>query len=124
MFEAYSLNVEVPATSAVPFKNVTLDKCNDINLSGDSTIHLNRCGVYEVCVDSSATAASTLQLYKNGVAQPQAQSTGGTPSFVTFVQVPTNNSNCPCSSPVTIQVMNPTDAAETITNVNITVRRL
>lgn len=124
MLEGYSLNAEVPAATAVSFKNIKLDKCCNTDFSGDSTIIFNKCGVYEVvCCASSATSA-TIQLYKNGVAQPEAQSTGTSPCFRTFVQVPNNNSCCPCSSPTSIQIMNPTDAAETFTNIDITVNKL
>ena len=75
-----------------------------------------------VSVDASAEASTTLQLYKDGVAQPQAQSTGLTPSFTTLVQVDKNNSCCACSSPTTIQIHNST--ATTLTNANITVTKI
>ena len=73
-------------------------------------------------VDASASASTTLQLYKDGVAQPQAQSTGGTPAFTTLVQVDKNNSCCACSSPVSLQVMNTTEA--TLTDANIVVTKV
>ena len=75
-----------------------------------------------IAVDASAEASTTIQLYKNGVAQPQAQSTGITPSFVTLVQVSENNCGCPCSSPVTLQVVNTT--AATFTDANVTVTKV
>ena len=75
-----------------------------------------------VSVDASAGASTTLQLYKDGVAQPQAQSTGVTPSFTTLVQVSENNSNCPCASAVSIQIMNTT--ATTLSNVNCVVTKI
>ena len=121
MLEAYSLNVDVAANTAIPFKNVTLDKGCSAKLSGDSTIQLNECGVYEVSVDVSSEAAVTIQLFKNGVAQPQAQSTGASAAFKTLVQVPHNNNCCPCSSPTIIQVLNTGTAQATLTNANITV---
>ena len=123
MLQAYSLNVDVPAETAVPFKNVTVDKGCSTELSGDSTIRLNECGVYKVHFDGSSSASTTVQLYVNGVAQPQAQSTGASLGFDTLVQVPTNNCNCPCASPITIQVLNVADAAATLVNANILVTK-
>lgn len=125
MLEAYSLNVTVPATSSIPFNNVTLQKGCTAVLTSPASIELNRCGVYMISVDASAAAASTIQLSKDGVLQPQAQAVGTSPSFVTFVQVDKNNNpNCCCSSPVTIRIVNPTTADETFTNVNICVSKL
>ena len=122
MLEAYSLNVAVEADSYVPFNSTSIIKgCTATKPSAD-TIDLNKCGVYMVSVDASAEASTTLQLYKDGVAQPQAQSTGLTPSFTTLVQVDKNNSCCACSSPTTIQIHNST--ATTLTNANITVTKI
>lgn len=122
MLEAYSLNVAVEVDSYVPFNSTSIIKgCTATKPSAD-TINLNKCGVYMVSVDASAEASTTLQLYKDGVAQPQAQSTGLTPSFVTLVQVDKNNSCCACSSPTTIQIQNST--ATTLTDANITVTKI
>ena len=122
MLEAYSTNIEVGADSFVPFNSTSLIKgCTATKPSAD-TINLNKCGVYMVEVDASAAASTTLQLYKDGVAQPQAQSTGVTPSFTTLVQVDKNNSCCACSSPVSLQVMNTT--AATLTDANIVVTKV
>ena len=122
MLEVYSTNVEVAAETAIPFQNVSLKKGCTAELSGTSTIKLNKCGVYMVSCDASAEASTTIQLYKNGVAQPQAQSTGITPSFVTLVQVPENNSNCPCASAVSLQVVNTT--ATTFTDANVVLTKV
>lgn len=124
MLQAYSLNVAAAADAAIPFENVTLKKCCDIQLSGTLTTQLNKCGVYKVHVDGSAAASTTIQLKKDGVLQPQAQSTGTSLGFDTFVQVPHNNSCCPCSSPTTIQVCNVGTAETTFTNINITVEKI
>lgn len=124
MLQAYSLNVTVPANTSVPFNNVTLEKGCTATLQSVNTIQLNKCGVYCVNVDASAATASTIQLFKDGVALPQAQSTGTAPNFTCLVQVDKNNSCCPCSSPVTLQVMNPTTDSETFTNVNVVVNKL
>lgn len=122
MLEIYSTNVAVAADTAIPFQNVSLQKGCTAELSGTSTIKLNKCGVYMVSVDASAEASTTIQLYKNGVAQPQAQSTGVSPSFVTLVQVSDNNSCCPCATPVSLQVVNTT--AATFTNANVVVTKV
>ena len=124
MLEAYSLNVTVPADSAIPFNNVTLEKGCTAKLNGVSTIELNKCGVYMVEVDASSSAASTIQLFKDGVAQPQAQSTGTSPSFTTLVQVSENNTRCCCTSPTNLQVKNAGDASATLTNVNVVVTKV
>ena len=122
MLEAYSLNVVVGAESAVPFNNVSIKKGCTAELVSPSTINLNKCGVYMVAVDASAATSETITLYKNGVAQPQAQSTGSSPSFTTLVQVTENNSCCPCSSPTAITVVSTSDA--TFTDINIVVTKV
>lgn len=125
MIEAYSLNVTVPQNTAVPFNNVTLQKGCTVELSGGSTIQLNKCGVYEVSVDASSATAATIQLFKDGVAQNQAQSIGTSPSFTTLVQVDRNNSECcACSSPVNLQVKNTGGASATFTDVNVVVTKV
>lgn len=123
MIEAYSLNVTVPANSTVPFNNVSLQKGCTAVLAG-STIELNKCGVYMVSCDASAATATTIQLFKDGVAQPQAQSTGTSPSFTTLVQVDRNNTCCACSSPVSIQLRNTGSSAATFTDVNIAITKV
>ena len=123
MLQAYSLNVEVPAETAIPFKSVKTNKGCSTELSGNSTIQLNECGVYKVHFDGSTAASGTVELYVNGVAQPQAQSTGTSLGFDTLVQVPKNNCNCPCSSPTVIQILNTGEAAATFTNANVVVTK-
>lgn len=122
MLEAYSLNVAVAADTPVPFQNVSLKKGCTAELAGTNTIRLNKCGVYMVAVDASTAATTTIQLYKDGIAQPQAQSTGVTPSFTTLVQVTENNSCCPCATGTTLQVVNTN--ATTFTNANITITKV
>ena len=124
MLEAYSLNVTVPAASVIPFNNTSIQKGCTATLNGVGTIQLNKCGVYMVEVDASAAAAATIQLFKDGVAQPQAQSTGTSPSFTTLVRVSENNSNCPCAAPTDIQVRNTGASAATFTDVNIVVTKV
>ena len=122
MLEVYSTDIDVAANTAIPFQNVSLKKGCTAELAGTNTITLNKCGVYMVSFDGSAEASTTVELYKNGVAQPQAQSTGITPSFETLVQVPENNSCCPCTSGVSLQIVNTT--ATTFTNANVVVTKV
>ena len=122
MLEVYSTDVTVAADTAIPFQNVSLKKGCTAELSGASSIELNKCGVYMVAVDASSEDAVTIQLYKDGVAQPQAQSTGVNPTFTSLVQVPDNNTCCPCASGVALQVV--TDTATTFTNANCTVTKV
>ena len=122
MLEAYSLNIAVEADSNVVFNSTSLQKGCTAERTAPDTFTLNKCGVYMVSIDASAEASTTLQLYKDGVAQPQAQATGLNPSFVTLVQVSKNNSCCPCASGTTIQVRN--SVATTLTDANITITKV
>lgn len=124
MLEAYSLNAVVAQDTAVPFNTVTVEKGCTAVLVSPSSIALNKCGVYMVSVDASSALATTIQLYKDGVAQPQAQATGLTPSFETLVQVNKNNCGCPCSSPVIVDVRNAGEASATFTNINVVVTKI
>ena len=124
MLEAYSLNIEVDTNTAIPFNSVSIDKSCDEGLVSATTIELNKKGVYLVSVDASLAAAASIQLFKDGVAQEQAQSTGTNPGFVTLVQASRNNCGCCACSPVTIQVKNTGDAAATFTNCKVTVIKL
>lgn len=122
MLEAYSLNIAVGANANIPFNSASLIKgCTATKPSAD-TINLNKCGVYMVAVDASTATSTTIQLYKDGVAVPQAQGTGLTPSFITLVQVSENNTCCPCTAPTTLQVRNTT--AGTFTDANIVVTKV
>lgn len=122
MLEAYSTNLAVTANSNIPFNSTSLQKGCTVTKPSADTFNLNKCGVYMVAVDVSATANTTIQLVKDGVLQPQAQSTGQSPSFVTLVQVDHNNSCCACASPTVIQVRN--TSAETLTDANITITKV
>ena len=122
MLEAYSLNLTATANSPIPFNSTSLIKGCTVTKPSADTINLNKCGVYMVAVDVSASAATTIQLVKDGVLQPQAQSTGTTPNFTTLVQVDHNNSCCACTSPTTIQILN--EDAVTLTDANIVVTKL
>lgn len=122
MLEAYSSNIAVTADSAIPFNSVSIEKGCTARLTSPTTIELNKCGVYMVECDVSTATATTIQLSKDGVLQPQAISTGTSPSFTTLVQVDKNNSCCACSSPVVLRVIN--TVAGTLTDANIVVTKL
>lgn len=122
MLQAYSENVAVAANAPVPFNNQVIRKGATVVMAGPGTIELNRMGVYMVSVDGVAGTETTIQLYRDGVAMPQAQSTGTVVGFETLVQANANNNQCCCSSPVKLQVMNTT--AATFDNVNIVVTKL
>ena len=119
MLQVYSDNLAVEANTAFPFNNAVVDKGCGETLSAPATVQLNKRGVYLVEVDGFATpdaaTAVTVQLYVNGVAQPQAISSFTPASitdtrtfgFKTFVRVMENNCPCNClTSPTTIQCMN------------------
>lgn len=124
MLEVYTLNATAAAGASFPLASVSLQKGASALLVGAGSIQLNKCGVYMVAVDASSTANTTIQLAKNGVLQPQAQSVGTSPSFVTLVQVPNNNTNCCCSEPTVITIVNPTTAEETETNLHVVVTKV
>lgn len=123
MLQAYSLNITTLAGGVIPFNNLTLKKGCTAELVSSGTVQLNKCGIYMVEVDASAAASATIQLYVDGIAQPQAQSTGTSPSFTTLVQVSENNSNCcPCSAPTNLRVVSTT--ASTYADANIVVTKV
>lgn len=122
MLEVYGTNVTLTADTPIAFGNTSVKKGCTAELESPSTIQLNKCGVYMVELDGSLAASNTIQMFKDGVAQPQAQSTGTTPSFTTLVQVDRNNSDCCCSSPVTLKFV-PT-AEGTATNINVCVTKI
>ena len=135
MLQAYSSDLDIAANAAFPFNNVTLDKGCAETLSGPSSIQLNKQGVYLVEVDGFGTGAAagtgTVQLYVNGVAQPQAISSFTTAAatisnfgFKTFVQVAENNCPCNCiSSPTVLQVLNG-EQNLTAAHINIVVTKI
>ena len=124
MLEAYSLNVTVAPDTAIPFNNTSINKGCTVTHDSPSSFELNKCGVYMVSVDASLEALGTIQLYKDGVAQAQAQGTGDTPAFTTLVQVAENNSCCPCTSPTTIQIMNTGIADIDCVNCNVSITKV
>ena len=134
MIQAYSNGLSVAAETAIPFNNVPVQKGETAVLSGNSTFNLNKCGVYDVCLDAFCEAGAVgdivIQMVKNGVARNDAISTAtgatgdnDTLSFHTLVQVPRNNCGCLCSEPVTIQFMN-NGVAVTGLHVNVVITKL
>lgn len=98
----YEVNV-----SATAKLNATIAQSNSTTTSSDATT---------VQTTSSIVA---IQLAKDNVLQPQAYSAVTASNitalhslnFSTLVQVPTNNSECCCSSPVTLDVINQGESA-------------
>lgn len=136
MLQVYSNNIEVAANTAFPFNNTVVDKGCGESLSAPATIQLNKRGVYLVEVDGYATpdaaAMVTVQLYVNGVAQPQAisgfmgASITATDNFAfkTLVRVQENNCNCNAiSSPTVLQIMNG-DTAVSDAHINVVITKI
>ena len=110
MLQAYSDNLAVAANTVFPFNNVVMDKG---------------------CAEA-LSAPATIQLYVNGVAQPQAITTfvpaavtdTRTFGFKTFVRVAQNNCSCNClSAPTTLQFVNGTTALSDA-HINVVVTKI
>ena len=136
MLQVYSSNIAVEANAYFPFNNVIVDKGCGESLSAPATIQLNKRGVYLVEMDGFATPDTatevSVQLYVNGVAQPQAVSTfvpaavtdTRTFGFKTFVRVQENNCPCNClASPTTLQFGNG-DTALTDAHINVVITQI
>ena len=115
MIEAYSKNIDVAANANIPLNNVKLIKGNYVTLQGVSSLQFNHCGVYHLTCNGSISGTGDLQiqLMKNGVIQQETVTpiTGTANVNIpfaldTFVQVPNNNTNCCCQSPVEVSLMN------------------
>lgn len=137
MIEAYSLGVTVGANQPVPFNNVTIQKGCSVKQMSATTFVFNKKGTYKVTLDAAGAITGTtaanliLQLFKNGVAQPQAQGVANSTSttdveslgFVTLVQVEEDNNPCCCSkTPTTIQILN--TVAALFNKINITITKV
>ena len=116
MIQAFSENANVPQNASYPLTNITIWKGDTTAVSGN-TIQLNRCGVYKVEFNASVTPETagivSAQMSRDGVLVPQAkaQVTGvvgniANISFVSLVQCDKNNTNCCCSLPVNISIIN------------------
>lgn len=124
MIEVYSNNIDVAQDAAIVWNNVNIKKGCTAELSAPATINLNKCGVYMVECNADPTASTTIQLFKDGVAVPQTESTGVSPAFATLVQVSHDNSCACCASPTTLQVRNMGTADATFTAVNLVVTKI
>ena len=116
MLEVYSRNLTFVDQSAIPLNNIAIKKGCTAVLAAPATIELNKAGIYMVSCDVAATAGSgTVQLYKDGVAQPFAKAIidADTGSFTALVQVPQDNSCCCLTSPTTLQFIYDETAATT-----------
>lgn len=136
MLQVYSSNLEVAAGAAFPFNNTVIDKGCGERLSAPATIELDKRGIYLVEVDGYVTpdtvANVSIQLYVNGVAQPQAISTASVSAvtdvqplgFKTFVRVLQDNCNCNCfTSPTVLQILNG-DTAVSDAHINACVTKI
>ena len=136
MLQVYSDSLTVAAATVFPFNNVVMDKGCAETLTAPATIQLNQRGVYLVEMDGFATpdaaTAVSVQLYVNGIAQPQAISSfvpasvtdARTFGFKTFVRVLENNCNCNClTSPTTLQVMNG-ETAVSYAHINVVITKI
>ena len=125
MLQAYSNNITFVDTAAIPLNNIVIRKGCTAVLGSPATIELNKAGVYMVHCDATAAAGGgTVQMYKDGVAQPFAKTVldADSGSFESLVQVPENNTNCCClTSPTTLQfIFDETTAATGDINVVVT----
>lgn len=123
MIQAYSLDIEVPISAAIPFNNTTLRKGCTTTHNSVGTFDLNKCGVYCVMFNGSSETDATVQLFVDGVPYAQAQSTGMNPCFHCLVPVNHDNSCCACDSPVTLEVRNIGEAEVTL-DANIVITKL
>lgn len=120
MIQISSLNQTIPTSGAVDFNNVELEKGQSVTVTSDSIINLNCKGVYKLECFASLAAASTLQLFNNGIADKTAQGTGTNISFSKLIPVNSNNYPNVCfSQPLRLQIMNTGDAAITLGEGNI-----
>ena len=133
MLEVFSTNIALTDGLSIPFNNVIIEKGCTAVLEAPATIDLNKCGVYMVSCDASVTGTAagdvSIQMYKNGVAQPQAISTETVAAaetaalgFTTLVQVRENNT-CACfSSPTALQFVY--DGEDATGHINVCVTKV
>lgn len=135
MLQVYSYNIDIDANSAIPFNNIVINKGAAEKLTAPASIELEQRGIYMVKVDGfgtgSAAGTGVIQLYVNGVAQPQAQSQFTTAAgnvinfgFNTLVQVPQSNCSCNCYTSPTVLQIRANDQALTEANINVIVTKL
>lgn len=132
MLEVYSSNVAVIQGQVIPLNSKTLQKGHTATLNG-ATISLNANGVYMVSVDAVATSATpgdvTIQLYRDGVAVPDAVSsdtiaTADDLSALGFTKlVSVQNGGCRCYETSTELTLVNVGVANTI-DVNVVVTKV
>lgn len=141
MIEIYSKNITVGENELIPFNIVSLKKGATVTNSGSYELVFNQCGIYQLTLsavanplagaapaETSTTNTISVNLIKDGVVIPQAQSeetsTGAAAlSFSTLVQVNRNNNPCVCSTPVVCSIRN-TGVAATFSNIDVVVTKI
>lgn len=150
MIEIYSKNITVGENELIPFNIVSLKKGATVTNSGSYELVFNQCGVYQLTVsavakpatatttedaneaaaaaEADATTAVSINLIKDGVVIPQAQSEetstdAAALSFSTLVQVNRNNNPCVCSTPVVCSIRN-TGVAATFSSIDVVVTKI
>lgn len=130
MIEVYTQNAELNANQIIPLSSVSLKKGCTATLDGN-TINLHQNGVYAISVDAVLTSATvglaSIQMNRNGVAVPQAISSGtiGTANdsvalgFETLVRV----SNCPCECETVALTFENIGVASTV-DINVVVTKV
>ena len=118
MIETYSKNVNAATNEPINLNSVALFKGCSVVKQGASSLVFNKCGIYKLTCTASATAQEageiSIQLQKNGLLVPQtemsvtaADTTSVHPiGFTTLVQVANNNTDCQCSIPTVIDIVN------------------
>lgn len=136
MIQAYSNSITVDTAASVPFNSVALVKGCSVEQQNLTTFIFNRRGIYLVSVDATGNTSGTsgniaLQLYKNGIARPEAFNSAASTavadveslSFETLVQVEDDNALCRCNKePTTIQIQN-TGVAAQFEHINIVITK-
>lgn len=127
MLEVYSRNLTFVDQSPIPLNNVAIKKGCTAILAAPATIELAKAGIYMVSCDVAATAGSgTVQMYKDGVAQPFAKAIidADSGSFTSLVQVPQSDSSCCClTTPTTLQFIYDETAATT-GDINVVITKI
>ena len=139
MLYAYSNTAQsVAVDSAATFALNNLQTgCTATHLANDSTIYLNKPGVYYITVTAIGTSAIadtniSLSLYKNGVQVPGAVTSGTVVNdnglipltLNAIVRVLPNCCAINTNLPTAITVINTSSAAETLNNITITVTKV
>lgn len=117
MLEVYSMNVPVIEGADIPLNQVKTVKGPTATLQGAASIALNKCGVYKVSVTANVTpddaGTVSIQLKRDGILVDNAiaQATAAVDSiynlkFETLVTVSSNNTNCPCTLPTVLTIVN------------------